>query len=47
MAAVLASRGRVGVVRNAEECWGCSMHGAYHERGAWWCVRVSRREERG
>jgi len=33
MAAVLASGGRVGVVRSAERCWGCSMRGAYRGRG--------------
>ena len=32
MAAVLASGGRVGVVRSAERCWGCSMRGAYPGR---------------
>jgi hypothetical protein len=34
MSAVLAGGGRVGVVRDAEDCWGCSMRGAYRERGA-------------
>jgi hypothetical protein len=32
MAAVRASGGRGGVVRNADEMLGCSMHGAYRGR---------------
>jgi hypothetical protein len=38
MAAVLASGGRVGVVRaTPTRCWGYPMHGAFLGRSAWWC----------
>jgi hypothetical protein len=44
MAAVLASGGRVGVVRDAEEMLGgCSMRGVFPGRGAWRCMRHEQR----
>ena len=46
MSAVLASGGRVGVVRSAEEMLELLEYGAHRGRGAWRCGPVSRREQR-
>ena len=39
MAAVLASGGRFGVVRNADEMLGLLDARGIPRGGAWWCVR--------